>query len=160
MQKLNIVLVALFLSACASRPAVPTIDANAIAQTAVAAAWLSTTQTAQAQPTNTPPPSFTPLPAYTPTITNTSAPSATPPPTIDPLYINKIDGFYLVGKNIAPGVWKSNGTGPGCYWSVTTATGDIMNNHFGQAGGTAYIPPEAFQVEFNGCGTWSFLQGP
>jgi hypothetical protein len=43
---------------------------------------------------------------------------------------------------------------------TTAANGDIIDNHFGMAGGTAYISPTAFQVEFNDCGTWVFLSPP
>jgi hypothetical protein len=45
-------------------------------------------------------------------------------------------------------------TGEGCYWSITARNGDILENHFGQAGGTMYVPPTAFQVELDpACGT-------
>lgn len=154
MKKQLIILTALILAACTSQPAAPTIDANAIAETAAAAVWFSITQTAQALPT------LTPTPAFTATPSNTPAPTDTPAPTADPLYSEKTDGFYLVNVDIAPGVWRSTGTEDGCYWAVTSASGDILANHFGQAGGTAYIDPTGFQVEFNDCGTWVFIQGP
>lgn len=103
-------------------------------------------------------PTFTATPLFTPTITNTPLP---PTATPDLLKAPKSDGFYLINVDIAPGVWRSTGTASGsCYWSVTTATGDIIDNHFGDPGGTAYIAPNGFQVEFNGCGTWEWLQGP
>jgi hypothetical protein len=70
------------------------------------------------------------------------------------------DGFFLVNVDIAPGVWRSDGNADNCYWKTSTATGDIIDNHFGMAGGTAYIGPTDFQVEFDGCGTWTYLQGP
>lgn len=148
------------LSACA--PSEESIQ-DAVAQTQ--AAWTAIpTQTAY--PTYTAPPTvfvtvivivtetFTPTPLFTPTITNT------PEPTQDPLTRSRGDGFYLVGKDIAPGIWRSTGTESDCYWSITTSTGDIMDNHFGQAGGTAYIATNAFQVEFNGCGNWEYISGP
>ena len=134
-----------------------------------------------ANPTNTPYPTYTALPTYTKmptttpvikivTATSTSTPVYTPtetlPPTATPTIIPtadllkqpKGDGFYIVGVEIAPGVWDSNGTGNSCYWEVSTATGDIINNHFGLAGGTAYVPATAFQVRFSDCGTWIWLQ--
>lgn len=95
---------------------------------------------------------LSPTPLESPTITNT--PTATPDPTMS----DKTGGFYLVGTDIAPGVWRSNGTGEGCYWSVTTKTGDIIDNHFGKAGGTMYVPATGFQVELNDkCGTWVYM---
>jgi hypothetical protein len=116
-------------------------------------------------------PTHTPTPLYTPTITHT--PSNTFTPTITPnitqtaealkiakLRADKSSGFYLVNIDIAPGVWRSNGTNDDCYWEITTSTGDIINNFFGMAGGTAYIPSTAFQVQFDDCGTWTFLAPP
>ena len=103
---------------------------------------------------------LTATPQYTPTITNTPLPTNTLTPTIDPLKKPKGDGFYLVGVDIAPGVWRSKGTGDDCYWEVTQADGDIIDNHFGMAGGTAYIPVNGFQVRFEDCGTWEFVQNP
>jgi len=76
------------------------------------------------------------------------------------LRADKGDGFYLVNVDIAPGVWRSTGSGDGCYWSTTTKTGDIIDNHFGMSGGTTFISPSTFQVELNGCGTWVFVSAP
>ena len=72
----------------------------------------------------------------------------------------RADGFYLVGVDIAPGVWRSTGGGDSCYWATTSKTGEIIKNHFGMAGGTAYISPSAYQVEFSNCGIWLFLTPP
>jgi len=109
-------------------------------------------------------PTYTHTPLYTATITNTPTMTLTPtntvPPTttLDPLKKDKGAGFYLVGVDIAPGVWRSNGTADDCYWSVTKKNGDIIDNHFGMAGGTIYISPTAFQVELlEECGTWTWL---
>jgi len=152
------IIIALILSACA-----PSAESIQQALAGTQSAWTPIpTQTAYA--TYTAPPTafitvivtqtFTPAPLYTPTVTDT------PRPTRDPLRDSRSDGFYLIGKDIAPGVWQSNGTTGNCYWAVTTATGDILDNHFGQPGGTAYLPPDGFQVEFNGCGIWQFLSPP
>ena len=116
-------------------------------------------------------PTYTPTPLYTPTNTNTPTNTFTPTMTpnasqtaeallIAKLRADKESGFYLVNIDIAPGVWRSNGTNDNCYWSVTTQTGDIIDNFFGMAGGTAYISATAFQVEFDDCGTWVFLSPP
>lgn len=158
MKKKSALIVAaiLILSACA--PSAESIQ-QAIAQTQTV--WTPIpTQTAYPTYTAVPTifvtkivtPTFTPTPIFTPTVTNT------PAPTIDPMKKSRSDGYYFVGVDIAPGVWKSNGSGDGCYWAITTETGDIIDNHFGGAGGTAYIPASGFQVEFRNCGLWKFLK--
>jgi len=128
--------------------------------------------------TNTPYPTFTPAPTqtarviiitptetytpeFTPTITQTPTNTPTITPTQDKLKTDKGSGFYLVGIDIAPGVWRSNGTADDCYWEVSSTTGDIIDNHFGMSGGTMYIPISAFQVELDPeCGSWTFLSNP
>lgn len=67
------------------------------------------------------------------------------------------DGFYLVGVDMAPGLWRNNGQASDCYWERSTKTGDIIDNHFGDGGGTAYILPSDFQFETGDCGTWVWL---
>jgi hypothetical protein len=156
-----IVICAALLVACA-----PSAEAVQQAISETQAGWTPIpTQTAfptyTPQPTYTAPPTVfvtkivtqthTPTPVFTPTITDT------PSPTLDPLQQSRGNGFYLVNVDIAPGIWRSQGTNSDCYWVVTDETGDIIANHFGQAGGTAYIPETAFQVEFSDCGTWIFL---
>lgn len=106
--------------------------------------------------TQTPKPTL----AYTPTITNTPTNTFTPTPTQDLLKVSKGNGFYLIGVDIAPGIWRSQGSGDDCYWSVTKSNGDIIDNHFGMAGGTAYLPANGFQIEFNDCGMWEFISNP
>ncbi len=108
------------------------------------------TATITLTPTNTIPPTNTPLPTMTPRPTNTS----------NPLKLPKFDGNYLVGVDIAPGVWRSMGNSSNCYWEVTTKTGGIIDNYFGMAGGTAYISPNAFAVMFEDCGVWEFYAEP
>ena len=183
MSKINnitiICLSIILLAACA--PSAIKIQ-EAIAQTQ--SVW-TPIQTHTAFPTYTPPPTiaievtrivmvtptytFTPL--YTPTITLTptitALPTNTPNTTqtaqaqlIARLRADKGDGFYLVNLDIAPGVWRSTGTGDSCYWATTSKTGGINNNHFGMVGGTAYISPSDFQVEFTRCGIWVYLSSP
>lgn len=98
-----------------------------------------------------------PTPVYTPTSSQTPTITFTPSPTTDPLKAPHGDGFYLINIDIAPGIWRSNGTGDSCYWEVSTKTGDIISNHFGMSGGTAYLPATGFQIRFEDCGTWEFL---
>jgi hypothetical protein len=102
---------------------------------------------------------YTPTIIYTPTITPTPTNTRTITPTINPLTLSRGNGFYLVGIDIAPGLWRSQGNAEDCYWSITTRTDDIINNHFGMSGGTMYIPATAFQVQLEDCGNWVYL-GP
>jgi len=77
----------------------------------------------------------------------------------DSLYNDKQPGIYLVNIDIAPGIWRNNGTSDECYWEITTEKGDVIDNHIGMSGGTANIPETAFQVTFEKeCGTWAFLK--
>jgi hypothetical protein len=171
-----ILVITILLSACA--PSIGIIQ-TALAQTQ--AAW-SPIPTQTTFPTYTVPPTvavevtrivivtatYTYTPLYTPT--NTSTPTNTFTPTKTPnatqtsqaqlsamLQADKGDGFYLVNVDIASGIWRSTGKGDTCYWEITTRTGDIISNFLGLAGGTAYVPSTAFQVQFNRCGTWVFL---
>lgn len=113
----------------------------------------------------------TPTPLYTPT--NTPIPSATPLPSKTPnkaltvtanalaaLRSPKGDGFYLVGVDIAPGVWRSTAGSDNCYWETSKANGNIIRNHFGASGGTAFVGPGDFQVQFKNCGRWEWLSAP
>lgn len=155
MRKLLSALLVLFmLSACA--PSARSIQ-TAIAQTQTT--WTKVpTQTAYA--TYTPPPTVYVTKIVVVTSTFTATPKFTPTAALDPLFQPKGDGFYLVGVDIAPGIWRSNGTGTKCYWEVTEKNGDILDNDFGMAGGTAYISPDAFQVKFEDCGTWTYMGPP
>ena len=69
----------------------------------------------------------------------------------------KKDGFYLVGVDIAPGVWRSTGQGGSCYWARQNLTQDLIDNDLGFAGGAVTI--QASDVEFytRGCGNWVML---
>jgi len=69
------------------------------------------------------------------------------------------DGFYTVGDEIAPGRWRSTGTGDECYWERLDSDQDILDNHFGIAGGTVTIRASDYEVRFDGCGIWEYL-GP
>lgn len=145
-------LAVILLSACTTTPATPTsISPEEAQQTAISFAWTSVV--AAYTPTST----LTPTPVITKTPRPTFTPSNTPTATTPPLFEPKSDGFYLVNIDIAPGIWRNSGSGDKCYWSITTKTNDIIDNHYGMAGGTMYIPQEAFQVELLQCGTWEFL---
>jgi len=72
-------------------------------------------------------------------------------------YESKDDGFYTVGIEIAPGRWRSTGLGGDCYWERRNAFQDIIDNHFGNAGGTIYINSNDYEVYFDDCGIWEYL---
>jgi hypothetical protein len=110
----------------------------------------------------TPVPSQTPYPTYTPvlivvTVTLPPTPLHTPTPTLSPIFWDKDDGLYLINVDIASGVWRSTGSGESCYWEITAKTGDIISNYFGTAGGTVTIPADGYQIRFENCGKWVFL---
>ena len=111
--------------------------------------------------TNTATPLYTPTITETPTLTVPPTNTAAPTGTKDPTQLDKGAGFYLVTDDIAPGVWRSDGTTDTCYWEITRKDGGIVSNHFGMAGGTMYIPTSAFQVQMKSeCGTWTYIGAP
>lgn len=69
----------------------------------------------------------------------------------------KRDGFYVVGADIAPGLWMSTGTGSKCYWARQNITQDILDNEFSYPGGAVLIRPDDFEFYTNGCGVWTML---
>lgn len=128
------------------------------------------TVTPTATPVNTPTPSSTPT--ITPMPTATPIPSATPTATATPdlaatatteafgaLAAPKGDGFYTVGEEIVPGKWESTGTGSACYWERLDENQETLANHFGFAGGTITIRPNDYEVHFEDCGTWEYVEG-
>jgi hypothetical protein len=171
---ISTILLAFLLASCAA----PTLSGDAI-QAAIAQTQVGWTVAPPntPYPTYTAFPSYTPQPTIavevtrivevTPTFTSTPmhTPTDTGTPTNTPnatqtaeavlyakLHGDKGNGFYLVNVDIAPGIWRSTGTTDDCYWAVTAANGDIIDNHFGMSGGTAYIPQSGFQVQFEDCG--------
>lgn len=73
---------------------------------------------------------------------------------------SKESGFYTVGVEIAPGLWRSTGSGDGCYYARLDDKQEIIANHFGNAGVTINLQPTDYEVEFNDCGTWEYLGEP
>ena len=97
----------------------------------------------------------------------TFAPAATAPaPTQAPEIpgtrtADKGPGIYLVGIDIAPGVWRNNGTSDNCLWRRQDRKGELIKMFWGQGGGTIYIDPTDFQVDLQkDCGTWTYLGPP
>jgi len=85
-----------------------------------------------------------------PSVTTTTV--APVPPSEQP----KGDGFYQVGVDIAPGLWRSTGTGDECYWERLDENQEILDNHYGAAGGSVKIRSTDYEVQFKGCGRWEF----
>jgi hypothetical protein len=69
----------------------------------------------------------------------------------------KKDGFYIVGLDIAPGLWKSDGKRTGCYWSRSSVNMDLLDNDFGYGGGAVMLRAGDFEFYTKGCGTWTPL---
>ena len=78
----GLLIFSLLVNACAAQPAEPTVSAEEIQQTAVAAAFTIVAETQAAIPTNTPVP-----PTETPTATPLPTDTPIPSPTLDPLVI-------------------------------------------------------------------------
>ncbi len=110
-------------------------------------------------PTSTP--TTTPTPTSTPDLTQTqvSLDATATLEALGPLIAPKGDGFYLIGVDIAPGLWRSTGSGDQCYWARRNDSQRTLDNHYGLAGGTIRIQPSDFEVEFSGCGMFEYM-GP
>ena len=124
-------------------------------------------------PTQTKLPTYTALPTLKPLSTYTPAPTFTLPPTFTPrietvlvtpttdesiLKADKTNGFYLIGPEIAPGVWRTENDHSKCYWKISDIKGSIVSNYLGMGGGTIYIPSDAYQIEIQNCGNVTFVQ--
>ncbi|MBT2548937.1 PASTA domain-containing protein [Arthrobacter sp. ISL-65] len=64
-------------------------------------------------------------------------------------------GKYLVGKDVKPGTWQSQGEKvEDCYWEISDAQGNILDNNFISVAPqfNIYIPATASGFTVNGCG--------
>lgn len=79
-----------------------------------------------------------------------------PVPTGPASSINR-DGTYMVGTDIQPGTWRTNG-GSGCYWerkaNLTGGIGSILDNHLGNGQQLVTILPSDKAFETKRCGGW------
>jgi hypothetical protein len=133
------------------------------------------TATSTPSPENSPTPSLTPTPSNTPTVTPSPSNTATPTPSMTPtatpnlaqtatieafgaLASPKSNGLFTVGTEILPGKWHSTGTQNDCYWARLDANQDILDNHFGTAGGTVNIRATDYEVHFEDCGIWEYVE--
>lgn len=115
--------------------------------TRTAAAGVQRTATASA-PTATP----------TATATPTPEPTATPTPGPRTEFGN---GTHIVGTDIAPGTYRSNGE-DGCYWARLSGfggtTSEIIANSFARGPQVVTILPSDAGFESSRCGRWTILQ--
>jgi hypothetical protein len=67
------------------------------------------------------------------------------------------DGIWLVGDDIAPGVYQAQGSGSSCYWArLNSSDGFNVNaNHFGSAKVSVEIRSSDWAFETSGCGSWT-----
>jgi len=101
-----------------------------------------------------------PLKTVTETVEKTYTETAPPPPPVTvtqgppPPAAQFGDGLYLVGTDITPGEYKSDGPGPGghCYWARLrdSAGNDIIANNLTQ-GPTRVTAVAGEYLEVNGC---------
>lgn len=142
------ILLVFILSACGGgTEAAPTMSADAIAQTAVAEAWLVITQTAVAMPSATPiPPTNTPEPTVTaqptiallPTLPPSSGALVTPTSSTDPcnqipvaepkgtLVTVEIENISQGSANLAFGMTTPNDKAECFTYSFQIGRGDVM----------------------------------
>jgi hypothetical protein len=68
------------------------------------------------------------------------------------------DGIYRVGDEVAPGLWRSEGSEGMCYWARLSGFSgeldDIIANSFGGVGDLVQIQPEDAGFESSGCAPW------
>ena len=131
-------------------------------------------------PTQRPTPVFTLAPRFTATQPGPTQPPpptdvpptmTLPPPTVDvagtqaaashaALVAPRPDGNYLVNVDIAPGVWRNDGTasdGTDCYWERLTKTNSVIDNYIGAGNGTMFVAADDFEVHMERCGTWTYI---
>jgi hypothetical protein len=68
------------------------------------------------------------------------------------------DGVYVVGVDIQPGTWRSDGSGSSCYWERLrnfTGNDEIIDNYLGSAPAVVTILTSDVGFSASRCGTWS-----
>lgn len=102
-----------------------------------------------------------PSPAPTVTVTATATVTAKPAPPPGPQTTGLAAGTYVVGSDIAPGTYKTEGPDGsnlvGCYWARLSAlTGDaIIANNISKGADVVQILPGDKGFETSGCKPWS-----
>ena len=101
----------------------------------------------------------TTTPLGAPSTTSTSTVTAAPPAPLTTFG----DGSYVVGRDITPGVYHSDGAAQaapvGCYWErakdTSGAGASILENHLGPAATTVTIADGDGAFRSVGCKTWT-----
>lgn len=91
------------------------------------------------------------VPAKTETVTVT----VTPPPPPGPKTTITTNGTFIVGTDIAPGIYRTGG-GTDCYWARLKSlnTGDVIDNNVGDGPQVVRLAPDDAAFMTRGCGTW------
>lgn len=123
----------------------------------IVAGWIGAVGTAAADPDPAPGPAPTPAPAPAPAPTGTpaAAPGGAPKTMIDH------DGTYVVGTDIAPGIYSSAGpVGTGtCYWKrLGNPDGALIDNALSKKPQVVEIEATDKAFKTDGCQSW--LQTP
>ena len=68
------------------------------------------------------------------------------------------DGIYIVGAQIAPGVWRSQSSDQRfCYWARRKYDGVVLNSYYGLPGIEMRVQASDYEIEFDGCGMWVYM---
>jgi hypothetical protein len=148
-----LVLLALMLSGCATPETI--VKTIKVPVTVIVPVTLEVPATCSACPA---------FPTVIPGPTMAPPPTEVPPPTAapaDPLKTPKGIGSYLVGVDIAPGIWRSSGTQPedmsGCALTIKSLAGELEDISYNPPGSTIRIPAGDHQVVIEGC-VWALYK--
>ena len=68
------------------------------------------------------------------------------------------DGIYIVGAEIAAGVWRSTSEAQNfCYWARRKYDGILLASYYGLPGVDLRVYPSDYEVELDGCGIWVYM---
>jgi hypothetical protein len=68
------------------------------------------------------------------------------------------DGTYLVGVDIEPGTWRTNGVGASCYWARLrnlNRESSVIAQNIGEGPAIMTVLPTDVAVDVSRCGTWT-----
>jgi len=67
------------------------------------------------------------------------------------------DGKYLPGYDIAPGIWRSDGSagGDSCYWARRDINQKTLDNYIGNPKAVVTIRSTDAEIDFDDCGLWT-----
>ena len=90
-------------------------------------------------------------------LSNQGSPAPLSAPPISPSEPHS-DGTYLVGAEIAVGLWRSlSNEQRFCYWARRKYDGILLGSYYGLSGTDLRIYESDYEVELDGCGTWIFM---